>query len=290
VLAQTASFYQGRGDFARAHAYLEEALALLERLAKRDVHLRCAVYGGWVWYHLQAGDYVAAERYAGEAIKLVDAGRAYPIYLFLRTGLPALAEAQIELGELDDAERTLDRLIQAAGEFGHKPALASGHRLRGRLRLLRGQTRDGLIDLRTAVDAWRELKQPYELGRALRDRGQARLTQGNRNGGGDLQEAREIFELLGAERDASAVRQILRTHGIRAQRRPTSQGRHPGGLTDREVEIVRLAIDGLTNRQIAEQLFISPLTAETHLRNVLRKLSLHSRAQLGDYATLHDLL
>lgn len=289
ALVYTAALYQVKGDQARSHAYLDEALALLERLAKNEVHMRCLVYGGLAWHHLLTGEYAASERYTRLAVELVDRREAYPIYLLHRTGLPSLAEAQLELGDLDAAGASLDRLLGLAEEFSHRPAQAGARRIRGRLLLQRGQAAEGLADLSTAVGCWRELAQPYELGRALRDRGQARLDQGDRSGGQDLQEAREIYEQLGAEREAAAIRQILRGFGIRAQRRHPAQSRHPGGLTEREVEIVRLAAEGLTNREIADQLFISPLTAETHLRNVLRKLGLHSRAQLADFVERNNL-
>ncbi|HEX2171821.1 MAG TPA: AAA family ATPase [Dehalococcoidia bacterium] len=289
-LVFTAALHQVKGDVARSHAYLDEALTLLDRLDKAEVHMRCLVYGGLAWHHLLAGDFASSEHYARLAVDLVDTRQAYPIYLLHRTGLPTLAEAQLELGDLAGATSTLDRLLSLATEFRHRPAEAGGRRVRGRLLARQGRVAEGLADLDASVTCWRDLAQPYELARALRDRGQARLATGEKSGGPDLQEARETWEQLGAEREAAAVRQILRSFGIRAQRRHAAHGRHPGGLTVREVEIVRLAAEGLTNREIADQLFISPLTAETHLRNVLRKLSLHSRAQLADFVERNNLL
>jgi non-specific serine/threonine protein kinase len=56
------------------------------------------------------------------------------------------------------------------------------------------------------------------------------------------------------------------------------------GLTAREIETMRLAIQGLTNREIAEHLFISERTVSTHIGNIYQKLNIHSRAQLTAYA------
>lgn len=61
-------------------------------------------------------------------------------------------------------------------------------------------------------------------------------------------------------------------------------------LTAREVEVLRLLAKGYTNRQIAEQLAISPRTAEGHRANLSGKLGLHSRVELVEYAQKHGLL
>lgn len=55
-------------------------------------------------------------------------------------------------------------------------------------------------------------------------------------------------------------------------------------LTERESDVVRLVVEGLTARQIATRLVLSPRTVENHVQNVLRKLHLHSRASLVRYA------
>lgn len=69
----------------------------------------------------------------------------------------------------------------------------------------------------------------------------------------------------------------------RAERDSTRQ------LTEREADVVRLVVEGLTARQIATRLVLSPRTVENHVQNVLRKLSLHSRAALVRYAIEHGL-
>lgn len=64
----------------------------------------------------------------------------------------------------------------------------------------------------------------------------------------------------------------------------------PEQLTTREVEILRMIVQGNTNRQIADQLSISVRTVETHRANVMDKLGLHTRVDLVRYATEHNLL
>jgi DNA-binding NarL/FixJ family response regulator len=55
-------------------------------------------------------------------------------------------------------------------------------------------------------------------------------------------------------------------------------------LTERETEVLRLVAKGLTSRQIADRLVLSPRTVETHVQNTLRKLQLHNRVELARYA------
>jgi DNA-binding CsgD family transcriptional regulator len=64
---------------------------------------------------------------------------------------------------------------------------------------------------------------------------------------------------------------------------------YPAGLTDREVEVLRLVSQGLTSARIAEQLVISPATVNTHLRNIYDKLGVSSRAAAARFAVEHGL-
>lgn len=60
-------------------------------------------------------------------------------------------------------------------------------------------------------------------------------------------------------------------------------------LTDRETDVLRLVAKGLTSRQIASKLVISPRTVENHVQSTLRKLQLHNRVELARYAIEHGL-
>jgi DNA-binding NarL/FixJ family response regulator len=70
--------------------------------------------------------------------------------------------------------------------------------------------------------------------------------------------------------------------------RPAAE-RGPRQLTERESDVVRLVVEGLTARQIATRLVLSPRTVENHVQHVLRKLHLRSRAALVRYAIEHGL-
>ena len=61
-------------------------------------------------------------------------------------------------------------------------------------------------------------------------------------------------------------------------------------LTEREQEILRFVADGLTNQEIAEKLFISPTTVQTHRAHMMAKLGLHNRTELIKYAIRHGFV
>lgn len=65
--------------------------------------------------------------------------------------------------------------------------------------------------------------------------------------------------------------------------------RPPAGLSAREAEVLRLIAHGLTNRQVAEQLFLSPRTVEQHLRSIYGKLGVATRAAAATFAATHGL-
>jgi DNA-binding CsgD family transcriptional regulator len=94
------------------------------------------------------------------------------------------------------------------------------------------------------------------------------------------------YEAMGASRDAARVRRRLRRLGVR--RRHWSQTARPvsgwASLTDTERAVSELVAQGLTNRQVADQLFMSAHTVAFHLRHVFRKLNIGSRVELARLA------
>ena len=86
--------------------------------------------------------------------------------------------------------------------------------------------------------------------------------------------------------DARAVQSVLEARGVAFKRKSA----WPGGLSDREVEVLRLVAVGRTNKDIGALLGMSPRTAQKHVMNVYDKLGLESRAGLALYALEHGLL
>ena len=96
-----------------------------------------------------------------------------------------------------------------------------------------------------------------------------------------LDRALAIYAACGARWDLARVRRRLRQLGIQrrlpAERRPTLGW---AALTESELAVVRLVADGLTNREVAERLYISPHTVSGHLRHAFEKLGINSRVAL----------
>ncbi|WP_043717659.1 LuxR C-terminal-related transcriptional regulator [Kutzneria sp. 744] len=101
-----------------------------------------------------------------------------------------------------------------------------------------------------------------------------------------LDRAMEVYDSLGAAWDSARVRSRLRRLGIRRRHwhhvpRPATGW---GSLTGTEEKVARLVAHGLTNRQVAAELFVSPHTVGFHLRQIYRKLAIQSRVDLARIA------
>jgi DNA-binding CsgD family transcriptional regulator/tetratricopeptide (TPR) repeat protein len=128
----------------------------------------------------------------------------------------------------------------------------------------------------TAADRWRALGCPYEAAAALADSDQEP----------QLRTALTELERLGARPLAAAVARKLRELGVRGLARgprPATRA-NPANLTARELEVLGLLVEGRSNRQIAERLFISNKTASVHVTNLLAKLGVHSRLEAAAMA------
>jgi DNA-binding CsgD family transcriptional regulator/tetratricopeptide (TPR) repeat protein len=136
-------------------------------------------------------------------------------------------------------------------------------------------------DWRAAAEEWVRIGCPYERALALADGDrEARLA------------ALEIFERLGAGPAAESLRRGLRAAGVRGLRRgprPATK-ENPAGLTARQMEVLALLAEGLSNADIAERLYISPKTVDHHVSAVLAKLDARTRAEAAARAVRSGLL
>ncbi|MEU4932943.1 AAA family ATPase [Streptomyces yokosukanensis] len=135
--------------------------------------------------------------------------------------------------------------------------------------------------------AWGELHQPYEQGLALLRAAEAAAENGDRQAAADrLRTARHNADLLGARALLAAVGQLARLARLPLDS-PPREYRSPGQhsrLTSREHDVLRLVANGRTNREIAEELYISTKTASVHVSNILAKLGVSSRVQAATAA------
>jgi DNA-binding CsgD family transcriptional regulator len=154
---------------------------------------------------------------------------------------------------------------------------------------------DGLLRhsrqcLAEAVKFFEGGSRPLALASALEDLGAITVKNGDTQHAVDaFTRALELYAHAGAAWDAGRVRGRLRALGVHRRlvsaRRP---GRGWAAMTDSELAVARLVAQGLSNREVAERLFVSPHTVSGHLRHVFTKLDVNSRAELTRLAGLHD--
>jgi DNA-binding CsgD family transcriptional regulator len=188
--------------------------------------------------------------------------------------LPELVEAATHSGHTELAREAMARLTDSTTACGTDPAL--GIEARCRAMLIEGSNADAAY--REAVERLSRTPLRPDLGRAHLLYGEWLRRQGRRTDARQqLRTANELLDGLGMEAFAERARRALTATGEKARKRANETRNQ---LTPQEAQIALLAREGLSNPQIATQLFISVRTAEWHLRNVFTKLGITSRTQL----------
>lgn len=193
--------------------------------------------------------------------------------------LSAYVEIMVAAGDLPAARAGAEELSKLAESFGAPLLRAIAAHCTGAVLLAEGRARPALTALRDAWASWRRLGAPYEaaltrvlIGRCCRDLGDEDSAQM------EFDAARWTFLQLGAAPNVARVEQLAEGRSV------------SGGLTAREVEVLRLVASGRTNRAIATDLFLSEKTVARHLSNMFTKLGLSSRAAATAYAYEHHLI
>jgi DNA-binding CsgD family transcriptional regulator/TolA-binding protein len=173
------------------------------------------------------------------------------------------------------------QVAAAVAEVADRNQVAS---LAGAALRCRGLADDDPEVLRAAVDAYGRSPRPLELALAAEDAGAAFARRGEPEAAVPLLgRALELYERLDAARGAARVEAALRSLGVRRGRRGPRKRPRLGwdSLTRTERQVVDLVVEGLSNPQIGERLFVSPRTVQTHVAHVFTKLEVSSRAQLA---------
>ena len=198
-------------------------------------------------------------------------GIAEPVPAFF---VPDAIEALIASGQLNRAETLLDAFEVRGRELDRAWALATAGRCRGLLLAARSDLTGAQDALKRALAEHERLDMPLELARTLLANGVVeRRARRRACAKRSFEQALEICDRLGAALWAERARQELGRLGLR--RSPAYE------LTDAEQRVAEASARGLTNRQVAAALFVSPKTIEAHLSSVYRKLGVDSRAELG---------
>ncbi|MFL6111981.1 MAG: AAA family ATPase [Catenulispora sp.] len=268
-----------RGDHAAARAQALEAVRDVDLHKSRSLHARYRhALGTAAWVE---GDHVAAYEQLRSAFTRDD--KPGPIH-YHASGyyLGDLAAAAVRAGRTDDARRVLDGMEQTLGPLRSPRVGMIWHRAAallddGDADAAEGHFRAALAD--PACAQW-----PFEHALIQLDYGEwLRRRRRSADARPMLATASEIFQRLGAPPWFDRAAAELRAAGA-----PTGAAARPGpvaDLTPQEREIAELAAQGLTNRDIAARLFLSPRTVGYHLHKVFPKLGVSVRAQLRDALT-----
>ncbi|MEV4752503.1 AAA family ATPase [Streptosporangium sp. NPDC049248] len=266
---------------ALAHGDLDVARRDLHDVVRRTVDL-----GGYELLPLSVTGFLRLSSARGEAeAALAVTGAAVTVWetkglwpLAVRA-VPALAEAMAGVGRHDEAADLITRL--SARLDGLDAPLAPAALAHARGHLAAGPTAAAERFL-AAGSAYARLGALYEAAQAREQAAGCLFAAADTRAEEPLRAAITTFQALGARWDLDRAAQLARRYGVAVK------GRYPGGpqgygdgLSPREREIAEMAAAGLTNREIGQQLFVSPRTVEKHLGAALRKLGLRSRAALG---------
>jgi DNA-binding NarL/FixJ family response regulator len=195
--------------------------------------------------------------------------------------LPAHVEIMLAAGDVDAAVAAADELADMADELDAPLLQARATHAQGAVLAARGNARAALAALRRAWGAWQELEAPHEAASTRALIGLACRGLGDEDGAAmELDAARWAFQELGAMPDVARMDALSR---------PVA-AKDTGGLTARELEVLRLVAAGKTNRMIAADLFLSEKTVARHVSNIFVKLGVSSRAAATAYAYEHDLV
>ena len=176
------------------------------------------------------------------------------------------------------AAAALAELESAAANFASPGLTASAASARGALHLAEADAEAARTAFRRSAQLWSELDTPYEAALARVGAGEALALLGDADAARlEWEAARGIFERLGARLDGDRVGALL------------GREKYAGGLTRREVDVLRLVALGRSNKEIAADLVVSEHTVARHVSNILRKLDAPSRAAAAAYALRHRL-
>lgn len=193
--------------------------------------------------------------------------------------LPAQVEIAVAAGDLDTAATAVDELDGIADEYDSPGLRAAATLARGRLELAR-EDNQACATLRRALHQWQTFDLPYEVASTRVLLGLACRQAGDEDAAvSSFDAAAAIFQRLGATLAAERAR------GLRA-----GSGLLPGGLTEREAEVLRLVASGCTNKEVAAQLFLSDKTVGRHLENIFAKIGVSSRSAATAYAFEHGIV
>ncbi|MGH2355777.1 MAG: LuxR C-terminal-related transcriptional regulator, partial [Chloroflexota bacterium] len=294
-----AQVFQSQGAWVQAE---REAARVCEELSDFDVGTTGEGYYQLGEVHRLRGNLAAAEEafkqahrfgrdpQPGFALLRLGQGRTEAAAVSIKAAMTAasrdrlararLCAAQVDIaltaGHIEAARAASDELEETAGIYRSSGLLAAAQQARGTVLLAGGQAAEALQTLCAACLLWQQLNASYEVARVRVLLARAHDALGDQDAATlELDAAEAVFVRLGATLDAKRVGDLRGRTAL------------PGGLTEREAEVLALIATGKSNREIAGSLIISEKTVARHLSNIFTKLGLSSRTAAAAYAFEH---
>jgi len=226
--------------------------------------------------HLVLGEAAAAAAILRRRLRAVDAGSIEGARL-----LEVLVEAEVGSGQPARATRAVEALRAAAETVASEVVLARAARAAGRIALARDEPGAAVEAFERAAAAFARGDLPLEAAQSRLLLALALRATDSPDALAEGRAALAAFDALGAVRDADAAAAFLRSAGVRAGRRHEVVA---GALSRRELEVLALLAEGLSNPQIADRLYITRKTVEHHVASILGKAGLSGRAEAAAWA------
>ena len=278
--------YMQRGDFSAAQRLVQEAwdvagAAAVDLSRPFEVHGVLPAYVARTRYLHAVGEHQQALTYGQTALTIADRTGyiAWAVYRLL----PTMASAALALGQWETLAQVRARLDEDAAQLAHPIGSAWVRVIDGEAALAAGRHAEATDHLQRAIASLEAIPYPFDAAETRVRLARVHLASGARlDAMHEAREALTMFEKLGARPAAETVRSLLRELGARL---PASHGPSPlTALTSRELEIVTLVAQRLSNKEIGARLGITARTAGTHLANIYDKLDVRDRTALGDLA------
>src|SRR5215218_535888 len=197
--------------------------------------------------------------------------------------LDQLVDARVAEGRLEDASVAADAIAATAGPSGRERIAATAAFARGRVAMARGDAAAAASELQKAINYFAVLGLRLDAARSRLALARTLASESPEIAIDTARQARNELDALGDSREADIAAALMRSLGAKGRAGP----RAAGLLTQREIEVLRLLGEGLTNAEIAARLFISPKTAEHHVSRIFAKLGLAKRSEAAAYAVRH---
>ena len=278
--------YMQRGDFASAHRLVQEAwdisgAAQLDLSRPFEVHGVLPAYVARTRYLHAVGEHEAALTLGRTALAIADRTSfiAWAVYRLL----PTMASAAMALRDSVSLQQIRNRLADEAERLAHPIGQAWVQVIDGETACAEGRYDDAVRQLHRAIAALEAVPYRFDAAETRLRLARVLVASGARQEAvHEAQEALRLFDALGARPAAESARELLRELGARLPAAGASATM--ASVTPRELEIVKLVAQRLSNKEIGARLGITARTAGTHLANIYDKLGVRDRTALGDLA------